>query len=204
MEHDSLLGGLARLRLGLESYEGEYREAAREAARLILLIEESLAGMEGCWLPACREFAERAAREARGLLGLPLDPPLVLSRALRPAKLAALGYLAAQAAGRIYGASVALAAALAAAAFIVAVMGAGGLAAVAASAAGLGLAIAGALLYSFRASLALALPALALEAAAVPDSLPAPLVGAGLVLAGYAVASKLVRGALARAEVALA
>lgn len=204
MDYDNLISGLARLRLGLESYTGDYREAAEEAARLLLLIEDSIAGMTRCWMPACREFLGRTAREAGRLLDAPPDPPTVLSAVVRPARLAALGYLAAQAAGRIYGASLALAAALAAAAFVVAVLEAGGLAVVAAAAAGLGLAVAGALLYSFKASMALTLPALAIEAVAVPESLPAPLVGVGLVLAGYAVASRLVRGALARAEVAMA
>ncbi|GAB6148025.1 hypothetical protein [Stetteria hydrogenophila] len=155
---------LARLRLELASYDGEYVEAAREASKLLLVIEDFLvyaASRAGLALKAARLVAGRL----RSLIGLKDDPPSLFREARRLARLAVVARLYAEASGRVYTASLAVSTLLAGVLLALTLYSQATLLGALLAALGFGLLTAATLLSGSRSSIALAAAAVALQLA---------------------------------------
>ncbi len=93
---------LARLRSSLASYSGEYIEAAREAEKLLLIIENFLVYASSTEHRAALRSATLIISKLRALHELKDDPPRLLTEAYKVARIAALAQAYAEASLKVY------------------------------------------------------------------------------------------------------
>lgn len=191
---------LAKLRMSLEAYAGEYVEAAREAAKLLLIVEGFLVYASSLGRGAIVKAAEVIAGRLRGLFESRDDPPRVFAEAHRLAGAAALAQAYAEASMKVYlftlTVSVLLASLIFASAFIQAQLT---VASATALAAALGLLVGATLLAARGYSLALASASLVVYAFVLGATLPV-LAEAVILATGFASSRVLEYKGLARAS----
>lgn len=93
---------LAKLRNNLASHSGEYIEAAREAEKLLLIIESFLVYASSTEHKAATKAATLLVGKLRALHELKDDPPRLLAEAYKVARIAALAQTYAEASLKVY------------------------------------------------------------------------------------------------------
>jgi hypothetical protein len=93
---------LAKLRGYLASHSGEYVEAAREAEKLLLVVENFLVYAAFTEYRVASKAASLVASKARVLHGLKDDPPRLLGEAYKIARIAALAQAYVEASLKVY------------------------------------------------------------------------------------------------------